>query len=93
MEKEAEQFLVHPHAAVVIDEAHLAKPVHKEAYSRPGGANHLGQGSLAHLQVGGIWIGLRSQAREQQKSSRQPLLAGIEELVEEVVLNSGNARK
>ena len=65
VEKKGEQCSMHPHAAVVIDEAHLAKAVHKEAYSRPGSANHLGQGALAHLQFGGIRLGLRPNARQQ----------------------------
>src|SRR5208337_1397712 len=84
VEKESHQFSVHLQAAVVIDEAQLAKPVHKEADSRAGGANHLGQGSLAHLQIGGMWLGMRPKSREQEESSRQPLLAGIEELIDEV---------
>jgi hypothetical protein len=77
VEKEGEQCFVQPQGAGVIDESHLAKPVHKVADSRPRGTDYLSQRSLAHFQVGGIWLGLRPQAREQQKSSRQPLLAGI----------------
>ena len=80
-------------AAVVVDEAHFAKSVHKEAHSRPGGANHFGQGSLAHLQDGGMRLGLRTKAREQQESSCQPLLAGVEKLIEEVFFDSDNARE
>ncbi len=33
VQKKGQQGSVHPHAAVVVDEAHLAKPVHKEAHS------------------------------------------------------------
>lgn len=79
-------------AAVVVDEAQLAKPVHKEADSRTGGANHLGQGPLAHLQDGGMGLGPSSKSRQQQESSRQSLLARIEKLIDEVVFNSNNAR-
>src|SRR5271169_5996158 len=93
MEQECEQFSVHLQAAVVIDEAQLAKTVHKEANSRPRSANHLGQGSLAHLQDGWMWLGLCSKARKREERSRQPPLAGIKELIEEVFFNSDNARK
>jgi len=40
LEKKSEQCWVHPQATVVIDETHLAKPVHKEAYPRPGRADY-----------------------------------------------------
>src|SRR5271157_788231 len=92
VEKESHQFSVHLQAAVVIDEAQLAKPVHKEADSRTGGANHLSQGPLAHLQDGGMRLGLRSKAREQQQRPRQPPLAGIEKLIEEIFFHACNAR-
>ena len=45
------------------------------------------------FRMAGSWLGLRPKAREQQKSSCQPLLAGIEELIEEVFFNSEQREK
>src|ERR1035441_7753703 len=41
-----EQRLMHLDSAVVCDKDEFAKPVHKEAYARAGGADHLSQGLL-----------------------------------------------
>ena len=67
--------------------------INKLLNSRPRGTNHFGQCALAHLQDGRIWLGLRTKACEQQERPCQPLLAGAEELIEEVFLNSDNARE
>ena len=45
------------------------------------------------FRMAGCWLGLCPKAREQQERSCQPLLAGIEELIEEVFFDSDNARK
>ena len=91
VQKECHEFSVHLHAPVVIDQAQLAKPVHKEADTRAGGADHFGQGPLAHLQNGGMCLGWRPKSREKQKRPGQPLLAGVEELIDKVFFNSDHA--
>src|SRR6188472_1287023 len=48
-ENDGQERAVDVQAAVVVDEAHLAEAVHEVADPRPRGADHGGEGLLAHL--------------------------------------------
>ena len=74
---------------VVIDEAQLPEFVHEGTDSRPGGAHHLGQGLLANLRnFCSFPDAILAESSEQKKNARQPLLAGIEQVVNQVLLIS-----
>jgi hypothetical protein len=73
---------------VVIDEAELAKFVHKEADPAAGGADHFGQGVLGN--VGNDLFGFvdGAVASHQEKSAGEAFFAGVEELVDEVFFDA-----
>ena len=72
----------------VVDKAELAEAVHEEADPGTGCPNHLSQGLLRNL--GNILFGLAGFAdlRHQEKNARQPLFAGVEELVNKTGLGA-----
>jgi hypothetical protein len=86
-----EQRLVDPDAAVVFDKAVLAKAIHEEADAGAGGADHLGEGLLGDLgneRFGFAWL---AELRHQQQDAGKALLAGVEELVDEIGLGPHSA--
>src|SRR6266481_3704221 len=74
--------------AVVLDEAQFPELVHDKIDPRPRCANHFRQHLLRYSGKHLLRLALRAIAREQQQSARQPFLAGIEELVDQVLLDS-----
>src|SRR6266850_2825958 len=74
--------------AVVLDEAEFPEFVHEEIDSRPRRANHLRQHPLRYFGKHLLRMASRAVVREQQQGARQPFLAGIEELVDQVLLDS-----
>jgi hypothetical protein len=79
--------------AVILNEAQFPEFVHEEIDSGARCANHLGQHLLRHFGKYLLRLVLVAVMREQQKSSRQPLLAGVEELVYQVLLDANVSRK
>jgi hypothetical protein len=80
-------------AAVVVDEAELAEFVHEEIYAGAGGAYHFGEGFLRNLGQRFLRIAGGTVTREQQQSAREALLAGIEELVDQIFFDADVARQ
>src|SRR5712692_11553362 len=74
--------------AVVLDEAQFPEFVHEKIDPGPRRANHLRQHLLRYFGNHLLRLALRAVAREQQQSARQPFLAGVEELVDQVFLDS-----
>src|SRR6267143_2004657 len=74
--------------AVVLDEAQFPELVHEKIDPRPRCANHFRQHLLRYSGKHLLRLALRAIAREQQQSARQPFLAGVEELVDQVLLDS-----
>src|ERR1700687_3302902 len=74
--------------AVVLDEAPFPEFVHEKIDPGPRCANHLRQRPLRYFGKHVLRMALRAIAREQQQSARQPFLAGVEELVYQVLLDS-----
>jgi hypothetical protein len=75
-------------SAVGVNEAQLLKFAHEQIDSRPRGANHLRQHFLRYPRdkfVGLIFLPVTS---EYQKSASQPFLGGIEELIDQIFLDS-----
>src|SRR5579863_3406369 len=74
--------------AVVFDEAQFPKFVHEEIDPRTRCANDLRQHLLRYFGKHLVKIARCAIAGEQQKSARQPFLAGVEKLVDQVLLHS-----
>jgi hypothetical protein len=74
--------------AVVSDEALSPEFVHEKIYPRASCANHFRQHLLRYF--GNHLLGpvLRTIARQQQQSTRQPFLAGVEQLVHQVLFDA-----
>ena len=79
--------------AVIADEAELAEFVHEEADAGTGGADHLRQCFLAHLNLDRMQAAFLAEVGQQQQKPRQPLLARIEKLVDQVRFDSVVARQ
>jgi hypothetical protein len=69
------------HSSVVFDEAQLTETVHKEAHSRPRSSYYSCECLLTHLWNHFMRLAFFAEVGQQQKHSRQPLLAGIEQMV------------
>src|SRR5450631_4525501 len=73
--------------AVIADESQPSKTVHEETDARARGPDHLSQGFLADLGDKRFRLALIAIVRQQQQQPRQPPLAGIEQLLDEVGLD------
>ena len=71
----------------------FAKFVHEQAHARPRGANHLCERLLADFRYDRLWPSLLAEICHQQKQPRQTLLARIEKLIDQVLLNAGVPRQ
>ena len=79
---------MNPVQAAVLDEAELTESIHEEADTRASGADHIGQGRLADLWQWSQWLIFATGLRKQDQCTRQALLAGVKELVDEISLNA-----
>jgi len=79
---------VDPDAAVVFDKTELAKAIHEEADSGPGGADHLCESFLRDGRDKGFRLPRLAIFGHQQKNSRQTPLAGVEKLIDQIGLGS-----
>ena len=68
-------------ARAIVNEAQRSEPIHEEADPRAGCADHFRQCLLADLGNHGLGCACFAKMSQQQKDSRQPLLARIEKLV------------
>ena len=82
------------HAAVVaavIDEPELAEFVHEVADPRPGCSDHSRQCFLTDLWNHRLQLAFLAKVRKQKQNPSQPLLARIEQLIDQVLFNSNIA--
>ena len=75
-------------AAVVFDEAELAKAIHEEADAGPGGADHLCQSFLCDPRNQALQLTWLTKFGHQQENPRQSLFAGVEKLIDKIGLGS-----
>src|SRR6202522_3384417 len=75
---DVQQRAMHLQLAVVLDEAKLAKLVHKVVHPGTRRADHLCQRFLADFCNYAIGLALLPEVRQQKQHARQPLFAGIE---------------
>jgi len=93
VQNNAEQGTIHMQAVVVIaavifNEAQLAEFVHEKIHARARGADHFGQHLLGNLWNYALRFVILAVARQKQQRARQPLLAGIEKLVDQIFFNA-----
>ena len=93
MEDDIEEGAVHVDATVVLQEAQLPELIHEETYAGPCGANHFGQHFLTDLRNDRLRLAFLPEMGHEQQHPRQPLLAGIEELIHQVFLDANVARQ
>ena len=74
-------------SAVIVNEAQLPKLVHEETHPGPRRPDHFGEGFLTDPGNDGLMLPVFAKAGQQQQNPRQPLLAGIEELIYQVLLD------
>ena len=84
---------MNPDAAVIFNEAELAKAIHEEAHTRPGGANHFRQSFLRDLRDQRFCFSRLAKLRQQQEDPRQTLFAGVEKLIDKIGLGSHATRQ
>jgi hypothetical protein len=79
--------------AVVLDESELPKFVHEEVHARAGGAHDLGQDFLRHSRKRAVRrFGFPVSHQPQQRTS-QPFLARVEQLVDQIFVDSDVPRQ
>jgi hypothetical protein len=69
---------------VVLNKTQPTELVHEETDPGTSGANHLCQRFLADLRKHRFWFTFFAEIGQQEKHARQPLLTGIEELIDQV---------
>ena len=74
-------------AAVIFNEPELPKLVHEETHPGSRRPDHFGQGFLTDLGHDGLMLPVFAKAGQQQQNPRQPLLAGIEQLIDQVLFD------
>jgi hypothetical protein len=74
--------------SVVRDEGELAKLVHEKADTGACGADHFCQRFLADMCRDGLRVTFLSEVCQKKEKAREPLLAGIEQLVDEVFFDA-----
>jgi len=93
VEDYAQERIVDVDLAVVLDKAQFPEFVHEKIDAGPRCANHLRQHLLRNFGEHCLRLALCAIAREQQQSARQPFLTGVEELVDQVLLDSYVSRQ
>ena len=73
--------------AVVVDEAEFAESIHEEAYPRPRGAHQTRQCLLADIGNRRLRFAFLPEVGQQKQDARQTLLAGIEKLIYQILLD------
>ena len=74
--------------AVVIDKTQLLELVHEMTDPRPGSAHHLRQVFLIDSGKDTLGATFLAKMSQQQETPGQPLLAGVEKLVDEILFIS-----
>src|SRR5208337_777379 len=89
----AQKGIVNVDLAVVLDEAQFPEFVHEKIDPGPRCANHLRQHLLRYLGKDLLRQARRAITRQQQQSACQAFLAGVEELVDQILLDADVSRQ
>ena len=76
---------------VIGNEAELAKLVHEKTDAGACCTDHLRQRLLADMCCDGLWGAFLSEICQKKEQAREPLFAGIEQLVDQVFLDAAVA--
>ena len=87
MQDDTEEGIVDVDFAVVFDETKFSKFVHEKIDAGPRGADHLRQHLLRNLGEDLLRMFPCAIAGEQEQSAGQPFFAGVEKLVDQILLN------
>ena len=79
--------------AVVVDEAEFTELIHEKADSGTSGTHHFCQGFLANLGKDLLRFAVLSKVGHQEQYPCEPFLAGVEEPVDQIFLDSNVARE
>ena len=79
---------MHFQPAVVVDVSQLAEAIHEEVHTRPRGTDHLRKDFLTDPGNHRVGFDLRAEIREKQKDTGEPFLAGVEKLIDQVLLDA-----
>ena len=79
--------------AVVVNQAQFSKLVHKITHAGARRTDHLRERLLADVGDDRLGPTVLTKIREKQEGPRQPLLAGVEQLVNQVRFNPDSARQ
>jgi hypothetical protein len=88
VEDHVQQGTVDFNVAVVINKTQFPEFVHEKAHARSRRADHLRQGLLADFRYDWLWPTFLAKIRQKQKYACQPLLARIEQLINQVLLDT-----
>ena len=65
-------------AIVVLNKTQLSEPIHEETDSRPGCADHFGEGFLTHFRDEGYRFRFLTEVGHEQEKPGKAFLAGVE---------------
>lgn len=91
MEKNVQQRAVDLDVSVVLDVSGFAEAVHEEVHAGAGAADDGGEGFLADLWDVGLGFGVFAEVCHVEQSAGEAFLGGVEELIDEVVLDAAGA--
>jgi hypothetical protein len=73
---------------IVVDEAQASKLIHKEAHAAAGRSDHLCEGLLTDLRQYWLGFALLAEIGQDQQQARKPFFTGIEELIDQIRLDT-----
>ena len=75
-------------SAIVSNKARFLESVHEEIHTRPCRSDHFRRRLLRHIRERPFRVGFLAVARQQEQRSCQPFLAGIKELIDQILFDS-----
>jgi hypothetical protein len=93
VQDDAEEGTVNLEPAVVLDEAQFPEFVHEEVDARACRANHLRQDLLRQFGQHALGLVLLPISRQEQQRAGEALLAGVEELIDQVLFDADVSRQ
>ena len=88
MQDDGQEGIVDFKPAVILDKAQLPEFIHEIIHSRARGTDHSGQRLLGHSGKHRDGLVIHAITGQQQKRARQPLFAGVEKLIDQILLES-----
>jgi hypothetical protein len=85
VQNDIQQRTVDLHIAIVFDKSQMPEFVHEVAYAGPRCANHLRKRLLTDFRYDGLRRSFLAELCHEEKEPRQPFLARIEKLVDQIL--------